>query len=232
MPKRQLLLGAGGAVVAGGSAYDAKVLTYSPLAFFPLNEESGDISDISGNGYTATVTGASWLYNVTGIGDGYGAMDAQNNGSHYFTFDATLPADFDEDLGTFMMWMNYENAGDYNSDGNVLIYAQNTSTLIVQRLADGSNFQYSHGSDNIAHDPGALTGWRHIAITWNFSLGDIRLYYEGTEEASLLTGIDDLTTSVLQLGGAGLRVPNGPIAKLVFFDSELSSSDISDLATL
>ena len=90
--------------------YANKVLSYSPIAYWQLNELVGSVAnDSSGNDYHGSIVGCT--LGQPGIGDGQTS----------FLFDGindlvTLPAvalnaDFDGDEGTMMVWTRVFNLG-------------------------------------------------------------------------------------------------------------------------
>ncbi|MCK5608185.1 hypothetical protein KAR91_40260 [Candidatus Pacearchaeota archaeon] len=220
--------------------YDDKVLGYSPLAFFTMNEESGNITSLVG-GYTATVGGGSWLYKQAGIGDGGNSMWGGSNLSHLITADAPLEAAFDPDLGTYMAWVNYQTSGAWDTNTQWFFHADTQSTSAVIRLRRNSSTSvvhsvYGEGSqESVSYDASNATGWHVWALTWNQALGDLRLYFDGIERDFVDTGLDDMDTERLWIVGNGegsSYPPNALVSKVCLWTSELSADDLLDLASL
>ena len=87
-------------------SYIDKVLSYSPIAYWPVNEAGGnDMFDQSGNGYDGTYTGVT--LGQTGIGDGETIGGFNGNQG---LFDGTTElqvTDFKDLIGTLSSQMRW-----------------------------------------------------------------------------------------------------------------------------
>lgn len=176
-------------VVNGATqSYQAKVLSYSPTAYWPLNEESG-------TQVTEVINGAGWhgTYSGVTVGNGTGPdgqacplFDGVNDLGDIFT--ASLQAAWDGDEGSLLIWSKVYNAAVW-SDGLyrfvATAYADEDNRLMHRKLAgaDDDVIAFRHRTGGVNHDVEesgqTSTDWICWLCTWSKSANQIKLYQGG-----------------------------------------------------
>lgn len=225
-------------------AYDAKVLALNPLCYLELTEKSGAVAaDSTPNEYDNTISGANWLYQQGGIGDGKPSMSSQGLASH----DIDAPAAMDAIInavgvqlneGSWAAWLYAEEA-DYLTGNNGFLFELDETgpeVIYLRLIAGGSNFgllrRDGSATQNAFHDNGGALGWFHIGGTWSLSNDRVRLYYDGIQQGADVTGLSSSGSVHMSMFGRGaLDSWPGRIAKIAYWGSEVVPSTMLSLAT-
>ncbi|MBL8130289.1 MAG: hypothetical protein JNL42_00400 [Anaerolineae bacterium] len=239
-----------GAVLAAAGArrtYAGKVLSYSPLAYWKLDELSGSAAaDSSGNGYNAAYGGVT-LNGATGP-DGKAAPSFDGTNDFINLYSAGYSAAFPWVRGTVMFWFKAASAGVWTdstlrylglyrlngSSNQIAIYkltTANTIRTIYEATGSGTKFR----------DVGvSSTGWVHYAFTWDADTDAGVPYFNGVAAAPLLTPLSPLTgtggmnSNLNLLGASSVSSPangwSGAMAHAAVFSTALSAAAVADLA--
>ena len=146
----------------------------------------------------------------------------------------TLDATFDATGGlTLSCWVNYTaaSAGSLNwlcSNGGV---GGSGSQFNIRLIADGRWFMYFNGSPQDTGLTGFNDGnWHHLAMTVNYSNGDVKFYKDGSESSTVLTWGSTYSTAILKNIGGANSTPAYPYGGFVDEFSVFESiKTISDL---
>jgi hypothetical protein len=231
---------------AGPSAvggYSAKVLSYSPIAYWPLNETSGTTAICQVNAaQNGTYTGVT--LGQPGIGDGNTAPFFDGANDYVNVQTAALAAAFNGAEGSISWWFKVYDAG---------VWTDGTFRYHVYGAADASNnvFYRRHTTNNWltmwyraggtisqqAIVPEQPTTWTHIALTWSATDDAFKSYFAGVQAGPTISGLGiwagPLADTVI---GAGDLVPtsvwHGYLAHVAIYTSALSLATIQDLATV
>ena len=179
---------------AGPSAgsYIAKVLSYNPIAYWPLNELTGATANCLVN---AAQDGA-----YTGVTLGQTVTDANGvsficpffDGANDFVdiYSATLGAAFDGGEGSIMIWMKV-NAAAVWTDGinRVMMHLGTNATdnyLRMMKESANNRVQWIYNADGTL-DSDTKTGlsdtdWVMVAMTWSATGDLIQYFYDGALE--------------------------------------------------
>jgi hypothetical protein len=226
----------------GGDAYTSRVLTLTPIAYYPLSEAAGTTAeDVSGNNYDGTYSGA--VPGGTGVGDGNtaGSFDGTTD---YIDISAMAGA-FDGDSGSILVWGKTAAWADATAryliriaaSGNHHVYIQKTAvdnTLLFLRKAGIANTK-SVSDTSLA----GTADYFHLALTWDTDPNELKAYINGAQVGTTQTGLASFvgtpgaTATVIgatDTGGASSW--SGTLAHVAIFDYVLSGAEIADIAQL
>ncbi len=229
-------LGAGEAA----AAYADKVLDYSPMAYWQLNESSGTVvADSSGNDFHGTAYGVTW--GVEGIGDGKTAALFDGVNDYVDVFSAGLTAAFNALAGTFSLWCKVSA---WPSQFGILI---GFAEAVVKRAAvqlgaagDAERYRGIFWDGSSGHPSDwdvSNTDRHHLALTWNVPAGTVRLFVDGVGQTENDSGLEGGFTALVY-ATLGRYAPSsnyffpGMLAHVAVFDSVLSDEAIADLAVV
>jgi hypothetical protein len=159
--------------------------------------------------------------------------------NYSFEFDGvddvmTLDATFDATGGlTLSCWVKYTaaSAGSLNwlcSNGGT---GGSGSQFNIRLIADGRWFMYFNGSPQDTGLTGFNDGnWHHLAMTVNYSNGDVKFYKDGSESSTVLTWGSTYSTAILKNIGGANSTPAYPYGG--FVDEFSVFESIVDIATL
>ncbi len=205
----------------------------SLTGYWPLNQTTGTAAtDLSGNGYIATITGSStW---VTGkVGNAF-----QFNGSTYASTTLAWPVA----SGTIALWTN---PGGYNNwispAGWKFAPSSGGYILIDEGGAGGTGNWRAVFNPSGASESAAISGaisqnqWNHLAMTWNASgtTYTIMLYVNGIFSTSTTwTGTPTSSIGPFYFGTAGQSANNdytGSIDDLRVYSRTLGAAEVQAL---
>ena len=167
------------------------------IGYWNFNEGNGNTAfDYSGNGNDGTIENATWTTD-TPNNDGY-ALDFDG----YYDYMIRNPINnFPTTQITVAFWMN---TSDTVNEGCSFSYASSTASNDFA-IADYNNFGIAIGDESIiGTGVSANDGiWHHIAITWNSSNGQVRLYKDGIVafNGTLFTGGSITSSGSAVVGG-------------------------------
>lgn len=232
----------------GGNAYIAKVLGYSPIAYFPQGEASGtdilcQINALQNGTYTGVTLGQD------GIGDGGTCplYDGANDMGDIET--ATLDSAFNGQLGSFMVWAKVSGAGvwtDSTSRYPLILREDAQNYLYVGRTTVNGQllWRYEAGDtmESVYKADVSETGWMMLGATWSLAADAFKAYYytggSGGQNGSTQTGLGTYVGSIdnRAIIGAGSTAPSGvwdgTLAHLALWDSVLTEANFDDLAVV
>lgn len=235
-------------VLMGGgvsATYISKVLGYSPLAYWPLNETSGTaIIDAAGampNGTYANVT----LNNATGPDGVNGSPLFNGTTSLANIFSATLAAAFTGGpAGSISAWCKVAAAGVW-TDG-AFRYAINlpvddNNYIHFRKSSVDGRLQSVYKAGGTVKDANATgispTDWFHVAITWDKNAGasgELKGYLNGTQFGTTTTGLGTWSGSIASaaIGSqtANNLVWSGWLAHVAIWNTAKDLATVQELA--
>ena len=230
----------------GLSAYETKVNSYSPIAYWPLKESGGSVAyDISGNSRNGSYTGVT--LGQTGIGDGNTAPLFDGTNDYVNIYSAGFAGAFSGAAGTVSYWAKVYDVGTWDNatiSHHFTIYsdADNMVRCYKNNVANQVRWYYyaNTASENYIGTPGPSTAWIHYAISWSKAANDITYYIAGTEDsddAGLDTwdgvGLDSDRTLIGAYDSSPLTNPfYGYIAHFAVFNSQLTPANVAILAAV
>lgn len=246
----------GGASGAGGTfslrlagladidAYIQKVLGYSPIAYYPLNEASGTTAeDLSGSTFDGTYSGAA--PGGTGIGDGN--TGATFDGTADLVNIAAMRTALNGDAGSISFWAKVSGAGVW-SDATlrylVRLFADSSNAIQIWKTATANQLSFQRIGDDTVKTVSSTalsgsTAYFHLALTWDVGADALKAYIGGSQVGATQTGnsaFDGVpaatTTAIGAAGTSGANSWSGQIAHVAIFDRALAGEEIADLATL
>ena len=239
-----MLLGTRRSLFGGRRAtYIDKVLSYGPIAYWPLNETAGLTAVNYGTLGTAangTYTGVT-LANAVGP-DGVNGAPFFDGANDYVNIgNATFLGAFDGSEGSAAGWIRVANAGVW-TDGTERRYLriEGAGGFVLLRRTNANtqlSYLYSAGgvTENINYNTTSPTIWIHVGITWSASADLVVAYLNGVPVGSSGTlGVFGAAPNLAIIGAESAvpaRVWNGWMAHWAIFGQALSAPAMADLAT-
>jgi len=176
--------------------YASKVLSYGPIAYWPLWEAAGATAQCLVNpAQNGTYTGVDLANDLVGpFGSPAPYFDGAND--YVNVFSAAFAAAFSGLEGTAIFWARVANAG---------VWTDGVNRMGLEILADGNNrmLYYKHSGNNqftwlyVAnadfdqrnYTPFSTTNWFCAAITWSDSSNQAIAYINGVQIGAALTPI-------------------------------------------
>ena len=227
-----------------GSSYSGKVLGYSPIAYWPLNEATGTNANcLVNSAQDGTYTGVT--LGQTGIGDGNTCPLFDGTNDYLDVYTTAFRDAFDGNEGSIMFWLKantvviWTNATDYfcyrfraDADNYLQIY-QGATNFYWGRVGNGNTD--SRTIDSSAWD----TDWINIAFTWSKTADDCFAYKDGVKQGATIDYGEDLVGNLAEVStniGTNTQTPHNPwhgwLAHFVVWDSALTPTQIADLAVV
>lgn len=228
---------------AGGAAqsYTDRVLSYSPIAYWRLNETAGGTAtDSSGNGHTGTYNGVT-LSATTGPDGSTPAPSFDGINDFVNVYSAGFAGAFNGSEGSLASWMkvvDWENAGYL-----CRFYVDAANRIRIGQSATDNTIEFNYRAGDVAKfvtvGSQTQTGWFHVAMTWTATGDEMQMYIDGAQvggtQSSLGTWAGALSSTQTVIGAAsttGSSAFPGNIADFAIFDTPLSADAIADLATV
>ena len=220
-----------------GSAYAARVLALSPIAYYQLN---GDATDSSGNGFNGLVTGAT--FGAVGIGDDNTA--ASFDGSGDFIDIHAMAAAWNGNAGSMIAWGKSAAWADSTVRSLVSILASSENSIWMQKSAalNGLTFRRSDSNDDLTVNSSALAGssaWFSVGLTWSVAANALKAYINGAQVGSTLTGLQTVagtpgaaTTTIGASNTSGATGWIGDLAHVAIFNRVLTGAEMLSLGVL
>ena len=230
-----------GGVVA--DTYIDKVLGYSPIAYWPLNEAAGVVATELVNGWDGATTGAT--VGQPGIGDGGTSYLFDGANDFVNIWSAGLSAAWDGDEFTMMAWVQMFNVGVW-TDGilrnamRIRADANNYSALVK----DDDNNQLLWNS-RVGANSNNITEAGHAEVTWlcmlathsdSAGVGEHTAFLNGAQVGApsvptnvWVGALDNGTTLIGAESDVPVRLWNGYIAHCAIWDRPLTAPEIVDL---
>ncbi|MDP9003098.1 MAG: hypothetical protein M3O46_23655 [Myxococcota bacterium] len=210
------------------AAPDAGSIAVGLVAFYPFDEASGTTSaDISGNGHTATMSGATFAAGVRG-----NAAAMNGNGQY-----VSLPNDILNGLTSVSVcaWVNFNALLTYSR-----IFDFGTGQNVYMFLTPGVRFAITvggrPGEQRVDAPVLATNSWQHVAVTMAGTTSTI--YVNGVVAAQGTTTLNpaSLTTTTQNWLGRGEYASdpyqNGRIDQVRIYSRALSAAEIQQLFQL
>lgn len=249
MLKRRLLRLVSPDLLGTSETYSQKVLSYSPIAYWPLWEASGTTAE---NLVSAAMNGTyardvSVMGTGAGIGDGNTAPFFDGANDSIGIFSAALQASFNGNEGTLMAWARVVNA-DIWSDGTAraIVRCPHTdfdNAIALERHTVVGRIRNSRiaagAAINSDHNGLSFTDWFHVALTWSITNNQVNTYINAGVPVTTAGPANwvgaTLNVNLNSIGATNWTVPNqiwhGWIAHVVLFDEALDAASIADLVT-
>jgi len=243
-----MLIGTRRALLGGGkkTTYSDKVLGYSPIAYWPLNETSGTTAvcqvNAAQNGTYAR--NVSTMGTGTGIGDGNTAPLLDGTNDYVDIYSTALRDAFDGELGSVGMWIRANSANMW-TDGywrNPFILGADANNYIqVYKAPNGGDnnvgFEIKRGGTwNGTAQTTTTAAWFFLGMTWDKSGNSIK-YYWNTQLATGACGdtwAGNLASTTCVIGSSSTNGNewHGQVAHFAVFDAALNQASMEDLGTV
>src|SRR3990172_134834 len=239
------LLGVG---APGGRTYIQKVLSYSPVVYWPLSEASGTAAD---NAEGTAARDAVYDSDVSGwpvtTGNGDGGTAPTFSGDDYVNiYSTSLNGVFNGQLGSLVIWFCITSDAVWTDSSNdwLLMISANLTTNYLQfwksSAAGNLNCRYVAGSTTKNFGKTGLSGdnnWHSVGFSWSLAADEGKFYFDGVQTGATATGLGtwagSLSSGQCVIGdnyvGAGTMFV-GLLAHVAVFSAVLSSTDFVDLA--
>jgi len=229
----------GQALVANVSGYSALLKSTSPGGYWTCGDASGDLTDSSGNGNTATKDGAI-TYGVAGPipDDATTAISIEGGNENYFAVpsSASLPSG---DTLSFVAWIKCGTLSSSSSYG--LFYQTGSGSghpgASVRLVAPGTNVIQFWASDGTTHTLLAqgstpisdTTTWHLIVATKSGATS--KIYLDGVDITSAGSDVTLAPSTAALLIGQSLDGHdfNGSLGQIAIYTSALTPSQVLDL---
>ncbi|MBD3401731.1 tandem-95 repeat protein, partial [candidate division GN15 bacterium] len=198
-------------------------------AFFPFEGGAANATtDVSGNGVVLTPTGSP-TWSATGGHDGRGGYNF--DGTSYFVNTTAFPT---QSSYTKMAWVRRTDDGGLNSGNIISGTSPNTNSHAFwapsnnsYRLSAGHNGAWTTVQDPT---PLALDTWYHVALTFDYSTGVMRLYKNGVEVDNAVSAVVDVLDSELHIGSYGTVYPwSGDLDDVRVYNYALSPDQVAGI---
>lgn len=234
VPDRILALGLGD--------YLARVLSLSPIAYWPMWERTGTVAmDLSGNSRDGAYTGVT--LGQAGIGDGRTCPSFDGSTSFCNAYSASLAGAFNGAEGTLMCWAKVSAAGvwtDGTADWIFSLIVNGNNFVDLFKTAGGNTLAWRYFAaavqENIIIGGYSQTVFMAIALTWSKTAEKVIAYVDGVEAGNSATlGVWAGVPATVVFGAVDI-VPNsvwsGLIAHCALWDRALTPAEIASLALI
>ena len=214
------------------------------IGYWPMDEASGtNADDKSSQDNDGTYTGVT--LGETGIGDGSTCPFFDGANDYVDLETAAMLADFDGDHGTVAMWLKAYSVGIWtDSTWRYLFrHRENNNNYVVIARTDADNrielFRYGNNVGKIVRADGVTTtDWFHLAMTWDDTTDELKVYLDGSQIGTTQTPLAAWTGTELfdSIIGASTTasgdVWHGWIAHVALWTKALTPAQIASLATV
>ena len=238
------VLGAPGQSLA--EQYRSKYIAIAPsnlVGYYMMAEGSGTTSlDESAQSNNGVYSGAT--LGEPGIGDNRTSALYPGSSAYDDLYSAGFIADFSGAEGSIFFWAKPYAASVWSDStarafhyfrvdvNNWVVMEHNgTGTLVFSYKAGGTN--------NEGYGTGAGAGWKSYGLTWSAANNRVRMYINGVQNGSDMTGLGTWAGSpasnqcvlAAQING-NQRVWNGWMAHFGIWNTELTAANMSSLHTI
>jgi len=226
------------------STYADKVLSYGPIAYWPLWEASGSVAyDISGNGRHGTYSNVT--LGANGIGDGRTAASFNGTTSITSVISASLDAAFSGTAGTVLSWFKVSAVG---------VWTDSTARGVFEFWVDSNNFvrcirsaannrlslYYSAGSTLKTFNIDGLTSTSFLCagLTWDASADAAKAFLSGSQQGATQSSLGTWGAGAIARAFIGAltvtpsNVWSGSEYGVALYASALSDATMADLAVV
>jgi hypothetical protein len=231
----------------GSPTYIERVIATGPIAYWPLNETTGNAINCQINAaQEGTYTGVTLANGTAPDGSGAPLFDGASGWGNLQS--ATLAAAFSGPAGTLAFWYKPVNAGVWTDGTNDYLFrmgvAGGANYIYIRKNSTNNQMYYIYraGGVNKSVTPGSLsfTAWRLVAITWDKTADQFKAYlYQvggaggqiGTTQTGLGTWAGTPSFTYLGSYDANPANPtNGWLAHVALWTSALSADTLAALA--
>lgn len=202
-----------GKIFGSPLTYSGKVLSYSPIAYWKLNETSGTaaVCSVDSNQNGTYARDVSTMGTSTGIGDGNTAPTFDGSQDFVNIYTTTFRDAFSGAAGTAMIWAKVFNVGVWTDADNTRRFFELRvdGNNRVEHYKDGNNsikWVYEAGNTTETLSKGSMTttGWFHTAVTWTKAGERVKYYLDGAsagnDDVNLGTWAGTLSTTETCIG--------------------------------
>lgn len=226
-------------LIGPSSPYQLKVLSYNPIAYWPLWEPSGDVAECLVNSaqngvYTAVTLGQS------GIGDGRTCPLFNGTTGYVNVYSNAFRDVFNSVEGTIMLWCKMLNLEVW-TDGQhrrAFDFRGDINNRILTLKPDDNQYKLDHTGNGTAHTATTLTStiaWFHWCMSWSLTNTETLFYFNGAEFDSTSAP----TAWVIPMAAAAIGAHPDPLtpfsgwlAHCAVYDTPLTTANIADLAVV
>lgn len=213
------------------------------IAYWQLGETSGTTAEDTGAGnYDGTYNGA------TLAGDAFvdGAPAPTFDGVNDFVdvYSAGLASAFDGDTGSALVWVNMSSANWSTTTRRraLVLGADNSNRVLITKSNVSNQVQagyISTGANSLAtFTRPAADAWFSVVVTWSKPDDRVRVYANGTQQGSTLTGlgtwIGTLSSTISVIGAANATPVEtwlGSLAHVAIWKTELTAAEVLTVST-
>jgi hypothetical protein len=223
--------------------YYQKVLSYGPIAYWPLWEDAGVTAECLVNSPAQDGTYTGVTLGQPGIGDGNTCPLFDGVNDFVDIFSVPFRDAFNSGEGTLATWVRITNAAVW-TDGTLDFWVDlrvdsNNEVRLIKVANNTVQWWYRAGAVVSSRTRGgeSTTDWMHLALTWSVTSDEVRAYFGGVQEGATINGLGVWagifgTTLIGAQTAAPLLPANGLIAHPAVWDTPLSQPQIADLATV
>lgn len=225
-------------------SYARRVLRTRPgnfVGYWPMSETAGTVAfDLSPQGNNGAYTGVDLAQ--PGIGDGRVCpwFDGTNDFNNIYS--AALNTDFNAAAGTMAAWARVNAASVWTDSGyRVVVQLRTDDSNQIYLLKQNTNntIRALYRANNVTQSVDttlSLTGWFHLALTWDTAADEVKAYLNGVQSGTTQTGLDTWAgalDSTLCHVGAYSTVPasiwHGWLAHVAIWNAALSAGEMAYL---
>jgi len=165
------------------SAYERKIRSTGPIAYWPQGEKGGTIAKCLMNPAQDGAYSSVALANAPGPDGKTWAPLFDGANSYADIFSPTLAAAFSGAEGSAMVWGRVLNAGiwaDGTTDFLFYLYADSTNRVIFQKTVGALAISHIAGGVNRSRSGGTTpTTWFNAGLTWSVAANEVLHYWNG-----------------------------------------------------
>lgn len=234
-----------------GQEYYEKVLSYGPIAYWPLWETAGAVAECLVNPLqNGTVVGVTWN-NVIGPDGVNGAPFFDGAADYINIFTATFSGAFNGATGSAMIWARVANVGVWTDtfSRHALNFQRSTgvaNTIHVRKDNANNQFQWNYTAGGAAaiinRTPETTIDWVCVTLTWSdqANADETKAFWNGVQEGATsaaagvwaVGALHATRTCIGAYGTAPSSVYHGWLAHAAVWDRVLTQPEITALATV
>jgi hypothetical protein len=199
------------------------------VAYYDFEETSGNLLDLTSNGFDGSVSGSPVRQVDTGGNRGYGyVFDGTND---YIEIDVANPL-INSTQGTVMIWFNATY--DPTNDTQRALMGSDNEPEDFALLDDNDDEFRTYVSDYFIQNNTewwAAGDWVMIAVTWDYNT-NTSFYLNGTRIKNASAPTNTLDTGIVWIGGQRAAFPrywDGVISEVGVWNRSLTDTEITNL---
>ena len=196
-----------------------------------FDEGSGTTAyDSSENSNDGVINGAVYT-SSSKLGD----YALEFDGNSYVNISDSLSMDFNKSSGTIEFWVKPANP---ISGASQLLVIDSDYEIEFNIQGDGDLFYYpwvdgSFNNYNLVTDPLTAGDWQHVAVTWEFSTKEVKIYVDGVNQTFAIENVPTYWTALAStgdwhIGGSPVKNQyfNGTFDEVKIYSRALSADEI------